>query len=331
MTAAVLALALLLSAPAQAHPNALRIVAHASELHVTVSEARLRYAVSLPPHGGHHDTPSTDGQSLEQTQSGLTLTGAEALTWSLTEGPRTTGAGAQEIGLVGAAPRVADDLVLEDANYPDLPGTFQGRVTVGPGLEVVACSLFTERDGEVRASRAGRWQLGDGHRRLTVTVRERDGLVERTLDLLAPPPEVRTAWQSRPAQGVERLWRLTPLSWVLALLLASATAPLAVHERKRDLGAMAASGLAAIALSVLPGPWSWAVPAVTTLALLSPRTRPALLALLPLAALGAPGPVAVGACVALAVAGLAGTRSRPLRWPVVLFGLVALARGIATL
>lgn len=324
-----MALGLLLSAPVEAHPNALRIVAHASETHVTLDTVELRYAVSLPAerHGHAHGRA---GQTVEQTKSGLALEGAGPVTWTLSDGPDLSASGAEVVRLVGLAPRSSDALTLHDGNYPDLPGSFRASVTIGPGLDVLSCSLFSERDGEARASRAGTWQLGDGHRAIALSVRRRDGLIESILDRLAPPPPARTAWEARPVVGSDLLLKLTPVSWLLSLLLAAVLARCTAITNRVSLLQLIASCIAATCLATAPVPALVALSAGCIAAAFTKRLPLPYVAALPLAVLQAPGPT-VAACLVLLVAATVYPHKSPRRPGVAAVSFLALLRMSALL
>lgn len=330
---AVWLLVALASPSASAHPNALQIVAHMGSLHVEEDTVELRYAVELPSHG-HSHAPVKDGQTLTETLSGLQIQGGAAVEVLQTEGPTHTRTGSSVIRVVAETRRLADDIHLEDGNYPDKPGTFSTVVTVGPGLDVVSCSLFSVKDGQIKASRAGRWQLGDDHRRTSVTVRSRDSVTERLMDTLHPQPPVRSALAAVAPQGIQRVFEPTPLSWTLFLaagaLLGLGRAEPNPRSRAISLGL---SGVLAVLLAWL-GPAAAVGGTLASLVtlLVGLRAHPprlverlsTLFAALPLATLGAPGLVATAAPLLLVF----GLRDSP-RWTRIIplaVGVLALVR-----
>lgn len=304
----------LLIAATMAHPNAQRIVAHSVELHIEVDEAQIRYAVELPRHA-HTLTAADDAQTLDETLIGLRLAAdGEPLTLSAdwTEGPVGTDSNSSRTSLILSATHNASELTVDDGNYPDLPGYFAQSVTIGPGLDVVSCSLFAKHeDGSWRGSRAQRWQIGDEHRALSVKVRQRARLLERVFDWFAPLPPKRTAWDAR--EGAKSWTEPSPPVWlaylVLALVLGGSQGP---SDREATAPLVLGAGLTVLAAAL--GSLAWAVSLATIVAVLGrKRTQPALplVAFFPLASLADPALVAVAVALALAAA-LASPIRRPI-------------------
>ncbi|MCO4744035.1 MAG: hypothetical protein KC912_04555 [Proteobacteria bacterium] len=318
---------LLGSLAAHAHPNALRIVAHRAAVHVTESHVEVRYAVELPGHA-HTGTrePADDAQTLTETISGLTASGdGTSLPLEVTqaEGPTLNTNGAARTTLVLEAPHNAVHLQFEDGNYPELPGYFASSFTIGPGLDVVSCSLFkVDDEGSPVASREERWQAGGDHRLVDIRVAKRTAPLTQAFDALHPMPLERTAWQARVPTWRDA-WRTpTPMLWLATLVAALFVGSAHRRPEPRSIVWMAVGAGVASVLTLL-GPVLATSVAVASMAVAATQQgqRPhwlALVATWPLAGIASAQLLVPALIVAIVVAVVAGEQAVRARWLVLL-------------
>ena len=300
----MIALLLMWLQAASGHPNALRMPAHVTSVHVDSNGIRVDYAVELPGHRHRGSTrPAEDAQSAMETLSGVTLYvdgTSEALVVEDQDGPQITPKGSAITRLTLHSDRVpVRNVTVQNANYPGMQGYFSTAVTVSPEWLVQDSSLFSRSNGSIQASKAGTWQAGNQARTTSITLLQRPTWQRAVFVPLAGIEEVRSAWRARQLPWYESLWSATPLTWLFHLVAGALLG--AAHPNNISRRYMAITAVAAVGLAALPGSLSIAAAVATCAAGLSAGWPWSQLAwasgVLLLGCLGAPGLVAV--CIAV--------------------------------
>ena len=288
---------------ASGHPNALRMPAHVTSVHVDSNGIRVDYAVELPGHRHRGSTrPAEDAQSAMETLSGVTLYvdgTSEALVVEDQDGPQITPKGSAITRLTLHSDRVpVRNVTVQNANYPDMQGYFSTAVTVSPDWLVQDSSLFSRSNGSIQASKAGTWQAGNQARTTSITLFQRPTWQRAVFVPLAGIEEVRSAWRARKLTWYQSLWSATPLAWLFHLVAGALLG--AAHPKNISRRWIALTAAAAIGLATMPTSWGLAAAVAACAAGLSTGRPWEQLAwgsaVLLLGCLGAPGLVAV--CIA---------------------------------
>lgn len=186
----VLPLALLLTAPAFAHPFGGAMPGHDISLSVDASGVTLEYRAALPTHdvlseleeAGVETQEAADAftqAKLAELAAGLSgRVDADPLRWEHLDPERETGRGDQRLvrfeqRLALRRDRAPGVLLLSNGNAPDQLSYFRWQVEVAPELEVTECSLVDLEEGVVTETRHGQWRMDEAQRELVLRLRPR--------------------------------------------------------------------------------------------------------------------------------------------------------------
>lgn len=241
-----------LGALALAHPLALQVVDHQTDVQVLPGQLRVRYEVTVPVHDAEQAALL---QTVDQLESGLLITlDGHTLPWTRLEQERITEGHEHRARLLLTAPLPENPRALElsSGNYPFSPSVFTWRVELHRAFEVGASSL------RVDTPTGPRWYddhplIGDDGRTLTLQLDAGlDAAGKAWMSLTPRMPRMRPvadAWSEGPLSQLGR--RIpTPLG-----LLLGASVGLAAGSRSEpalERGDVA-TGLAFLGWLVLAG------------------------------------------------------------------------------
>lgn len=311
----------LLVALAGAHPGAFRLAYHELEVQAGESELRLDYELAVPHHALAHGTALPDADEL---LGGFRVLVDDAELPLTAEGDLRVADGENQryakLVLTAPLPAGAHDLVVENGNFPDLPGSFRTTWRFAPTRSLTGPSPDApwEQDEALRRSEA---QLGWRGLPLRAVQPPRALWVDADA---AREPHVLPSW----LQGGTSAWHA---------LMALALAPLVAASSPRPASAPAGR---ALVLALLGGllatlPAVWGAPVVVLGGLIGLRwpDRPFMSAMALLALAAATGWWPLAALLA-GLGCFASRRDAPPRWPlrlgVALLTALWLARAIGT-
>ncbi|MBW2253153.1 MAG: hypothetical protein JRI25_00985, partial [Deltaproteobacteria bacterium] len=257
-----------LASSAAAHPFATRVVAHQTQVEVTVEGIEVDYYVEVPVRASPEGKLDIEAFDRLETGIALEIDGEWVpLQRDPAHPPRVRGTShtvGMRLWLRAESPLGPEhDLRITNTNYPDLPGYFSTAFKVGPQVDVLESSLLEIREGALARDHNGRWGAGDPFRTADLRVRfRRDPLHVAFHRLQGTRRLIRPSAAALPLTPIPA-WLMGAITFqVLGFLLALAIAAgvalgsaLAVTEAKAaqvSVRMLAAAILACGTLWVLP-------------------------------------------------------------------------------
>ncbi len=217
---------------AHSHPFGARFAAHLVELEVSDSAVRVNYLADVPNPIVQTSTrdPSADplAEMALELLSGLLLEVDGATLRMEPVGPWSARATEDthqfQWTLEAALPNPPTDVVVSNANLPDVAAVYRSRVSVGGSSVPTACSLWRMRDNAIALDETDRWRTDERNRTLSVSLAEPAGALSPLWNIVSPPPEVPALAADRWLPPLEVAVRTRTLTPALAGLATSTTA-----------------------------------------------------------------------------------------------------------